>query len=120
MLRTLDFSYYTNIWILPNYTDMRQGIEKLAAIVQYQLHLDVFDEHAIFLFCGRQRNRFKALVYEGDGFTLIYHRASDTKGRFQWPMSEEEVLQMTPEQYRRLMNGFTMDPSITIKRQHAR
>lgn len=119
MLRTLDFSHYTNIWILPNYTDMRQGIDKLAAIVQFQLNLDVFDEHSIFLFCGRQRNRFKALVYEGDGFTLLCHRTIDPAGRFQWPMSEEEVLKMTPDQFRRLINGFALNSSITIKRQKA-
>ncbi len=99
---------------------MRQGIEKLAAIVQYQLHLDVFDEHAVFLFCGRQRNCFKTLVCDVDRFTLIYHRTSDSKGRFQWPLSDEEVLHMTPDQYRRLMNGFAMEHSITIKRKHSR
>lgn len=116
MLRDLDFSKYTRVWILPNYTDMRQGIDSLAAIVQCQLHLDAYDEHSIFLFCGRQRSRIKALVYEGDGFTLLYHRILEGGGRFQWPMSQEDVLRMTPEQYRRLMNGFAMDPSIAIKR----
>lgn len=117
MLKDLDFSKYTNVWILPNYTDMRQGIEKLAALVQSQLHIDVYDEHAIFLFCGRKRTRLKALVYEGDGFTLIYHRLLENNGRFFWPMSEEEVIKMTPTQYKRLMNGFTMDPGIHTMRR---
>lgn len=116
MLRDLDFTRYTHVWILPNYTDMRQGIDQLAAIVQYQLNLNAFDEHSIFLFCGRRRSRIKALVFEGDGFTLLYHRINDRGGRFQWPMSREEVLRMTPEQYRRLMNGFTAEPSIAIRR----
>ena len=65
MLRDLDFSKYTHVWILPNYTDMRQGIDKLAAIIQYQLHLDAYDEHALFLFCGKRRSRLKALAFEG-------------------------------------------------------
>lgn len=116
MLRTIDFSHYTNVWILPNYTDMRQGIEKLAAIVQCQLHLNPYDEHSIFLFCGRKRSRLKALVFEGDGFTLVYHRIHTGNGQFQWPMSEEDVLRMTPEQYRRLMNGFTMEPGIAVRK----
>lgn len=116
MLRDLDLNKYTRVWILPNYTDMRQGIDRLAAIIQYQLRLDAFDEHSIFLFCGRRRDRIKALVFEGDGFTLLYHRINGNGGRFQWPMSREDVLRMTPEQYRRLMNGFTMDPSITIRK----
>lgn len=117
MLRDLDFQKYTHVWILPNYTDMRQGIDRLAAIIQFQLRLDAFDEHSIFLFCGRQRSRIKALVFEGDGFTLLYHRINDRGGRFQWPMSQEDVLQMTPEQYRRLMDGFTMDPGIVVRRR---
>jgi transposase len=65
MLRDLDFSKYTHVWIFPNYTDMRQGIDKLAAIIQYQLHLDAYDEHALFLFCGKRRSRLKALAFEG-------------------------------------------------------
>jgi hypothetical protein len=34
-------------------------------------------------------------------------------------MSEEEVLRMTPEQYRRLLNGFTMDPGVSIRKRRA-
>lgn len=119
MLKDLDFSKYTHVWILPNYTDMRQGIDKLAAIVEYQLHLDVFDEHSLFLFCGRRRNRLKLLVFESDGFTLLYHRINENGGRYQWPMSEKDVLQMTPEQYKRLINGFTMDPGIISRRRRS-
>ena len=111
MLRTLNFSHYKNIWILPNYTDMRQGIDKLAALVQCQLHLNPFDEHAVFLFCGRQRSHLKALVFEGDGFTLVYHRIHPGNGQFQWPMTEEEVLRITPDQYRRLLDALTSSGS---------
>ena len=49
-LGDLDFSKYTHVWILLNYTDMRQGIEKFAAIIQFQLHLDAYDERSPFLF----------------------------------------------------------------------
>ncbi len=114
MLRDLDFTRYTNVYILPRYTDMRQGIPGLSAIVRYQLHLDVFDERSLFLFCGRRRNRLKALVYEGSGFTLLYHRINENCGRFYWPMSHEDVLHMTPDQYKRLINGFTMDPQVRV------
>lgn len=114
MLRDLDLTKYTNVWILPRYTDMRQGIPGLSALVRFQLHLDVLDEHAIFLFCGRRRNRLKALVYEGTGFTLLYHRINENCGRFHWPMSYDEVIRMTPDQYRRLMNGFSINPEISM------
>lgn len=117
MLRDLDFTKYKNIYILPRYTDMRQGIPGLSAIVQYQLKLDVFDDGAIFLFCGRRRNRLKALVYEGTGFTLLYHRINENCGRFYWPMSRDEVLHMTPDQYKRLINGFTIDPGVSVTKR---
>lgn len=119
MLRDLDFTKYTNVYILPRYTDMRQGIPGLSAIVQYQLKLDVFDEGSLFLFCGRRRNRMKALVYEGSGFTLLYHRINANCGRFYWPMSHEEVLRMTPGQYKRLISGFTMDPQVRVTRSRS-
>lgn len=120
MLRNLDFSKYTKVYILPRYTDMRQGIPGLSAIVRYQLKLDVFDEGSIFLFCGKKRNRLKALVYEGSGFTLLYHRINENCGRFYWPMTREDVLRMTPEQYTRLINGFTMEPQIYVSRKQTK
>jgi len=47
------------------------GIDRLAAIVQQEFHLDPFS-NALFLFCGRRADRIKALYWEGDGFVLLY------------------------------------------------
>ena len=30
--------------------------------------------HSLFLFCGRRRDRIKALYWEGNGFILLYKR----------------------------------------------
>ena len=30
--------------------------------------------NSLFLFCGRRRDRIKALLWEGDGFVLLYKR----------------------------------------------
>ncbi|MBR5595789.1 MAG: IS66 family insertion sequence element accessory protein TnpB, partial [Lachnospiraceae bacterium] len=46
---------------------MRKSIDGLATIVQQQFQLDPFS-NTLFLFCGRNRNRMKALLWEGDGF----------------------------------------------------
>ncbi|MBR3187553.1 MAG: hypothetical protein IKF59_05915, partial [Lachnospiraceae bacterium] len=32
--------------------------------------------------------------------------------RFQWPRTPEEAREITPEQYRRLMDGFTIEGTI--------
>ena len=98
------------IYIACGYTDLRYGVDGLAALVQYQFNLDPFDEGTIFLFCGRRSDRVKALLWEGDGFLLLYKRLSD--GRFRWPRTKEEMKSMTAEQYQRLMTGFSIDPSI--------
>ena len=61
------------IYLACGYTDLRQGIDGLAALVQTQFELDPFS-NSLFLFCGRRRDRIKALLWEGDGFVLLYKR----------------------------------------------
>ena len=97
-------------YIACGYTDLRYGVDGLASLVQYQFNLNPFDEGTIFLFCGKKADRIKALLWEGDGFLLLYKRLAN--GRFRWPRSKEELRNITMEQYRWLMTGFSIDPSI--------
>ena len=52
---------------------MRKSIDGLSAIVSQNFKLNPF-ENALFLFCGGKRDRMKALLWEGDGFLLLYKR----------------------------------------------
>ena len=54
------------------FTDLWRGIEGLASIVKFQFNLDPYDKDTLFLFCGRRSDRIKALLWEGDGFLLMY------------------------------------------------
>ena len=54
--------------------------------------------------------RFTQLIWEGDGFLLLYKRLLD--GRYQWPRSKQEVMEMTQEQFEWLMSGQTIMPTI--------
>ena len=110
MLKDLDLRKYPHIYIAPGYTDMRQGINSLSALVQYQFRLDPLGEGTIFLFCGRKRDRIKILTHDPDGYVLLYKRVF--KGRYQWPMSEEEVRTLTPYEFRQLLGGYSMESSI--------
>ena len=97
-----DIAVCENIYIACGYTDMRKSIDGLAAVVQQQFHLDPFS-NSLFLFCGRHRNKMKALLWEGDGFLLLYKRIEN--GNFRWPRTAAEALEINPEQYRMLMQG---------------
>lgn len=49
---------------------------------------------ALFMFCGRKCDRIKGLLWEGDGFLMLYKRLDN--GRFQWPRNELEARKLTP------------------------
>ena len=102
-----------NIYIVCGHTDMRKSIDGLAAIVQQQYKLDLFSSSA-FLFCGRRRDRLKVLLWEADGFILLYKRLED--GKFNWPRSEQEVRNLTREQYIWIMQGLSVDQPKAIKK----
>ena len=101
-----DFSCNCPVYIACGYTDLRRGIDGLAGIVQQQFQLDPFTR-SLFLFCGKRRDRIKALYWEGDGFVLLYKRLES--GSFQWPRSMDEVRTLTPQQYRWLMEGLSIE-----------
>ena len=72
-------------------------------LVRFQFDLDPFDRNTLFLFCGRRCDRIKALLWEGDGFLLMYKRLDN--GAFRWPRSADEAMAITDDQYRMLMQG---------------
>lgn len=101
-----DFTGADHVYIACGYTDLRRGIDGLAELVRQQFRLDPFS-NTLFLFCGRKRDRIKALYWEGNGFLLLYKRLE--QGVYQWPRSESEARELTPQQYRWLMEGLKVD-----------
>ena len=49
MLRDLDTSKFKAVYIVTGYTDLRNGIDGLAGIIQHQYYLDPFDANTLFL-----------------------------------------------------------------------
>ncbi len=101
-----DFTGAKHVYIACGYTDLRRGIDGLASIVEQEFHLDAFSD-ALFLFCGRKRDRIKGLYWEGDGFLLLYKRLE--KGSYQWPRTGEEARELSGQQYRWLMEGLSVE-----------
>ena len=91
-----------NIYMVLGYTDMRKSITGLISIVKYQFKLDPF-ERSLFLFCGKRADRMKALLWEEDGFLLLYKILEETT--YQWPRNEAEVQRITMQEYHRLLEG---------------
>ena len=100
------------VYLITGYTDLRRSIDGLASIIQGQLNLDPFST-ALFLFCGRRRDRIKGLLWESDGFLLLYKRLDN--GCFQWPRSEMEAKLLTPQQVRWLLEGLKIEQPKAIR-----
>ena len=109
----VDFTRVKNIFIVCGKTDMRKSIDGLASIVQYEYNLDLYDD-AIFLFCGGKADRFKALYWDGDGFILLYKRFND--GKLRWPRKSEEIMQLSNQQLRWLLEGSSIIQPTAVKR----
>ena len=103
MLNDADASGFKKVYLAMGFTDLRRGIDGLATIVRFQFKLDPYDKNTLFLFCGRRCDRIKALLWEGDGFLLLYKRLEN--GKFQWPRTEEELRPISRQQFRWLMEG---------------
>ncbi len=110
MLKDANPRSFSGIYIVCGFTDLRFGIDSLAAIIERRYHKELFVPNTLFLFCGRSASKIKGLLWEGDGFLLLYKRVES--GRFSWPRSSRDLRQLSPEQYRRLMQGFSIDPVI--------
>jgi len=94
-------------------SDLRLGVDGLAALVRLKYNLDPLEKDTLFLFCGTRRDRLKGILWSGDRFFLLYIRLSD--GCFQWPRTAEEARTLSGEEFMRLMDGYSIDPSVGKK-----
>ncbi len=93
-------------------TDLRGGIDRLSMMIKNHYNLDPFEPGTLFMFCGRRSDRIKTLVWEEDGYFLGYKRLE--AGSFQWPRSQDEVKDITQEQFEWLMNGMKIEQKKSI------
>ena len=92
-----DATCFKKIFIVTGYTDLRSGIDRLAYTVRSYLGEDAIEPDTLYLFCGRRTDRIKGLVWENDGYLLLYKRLE--AGKFQWPRTESEVRSITSQGY---------------------
>lgn len=104
---------FNNIYIVCSRTDLRYGIDSLAGVLRSLGIENPAAVNTLYLFCGRRSDRIKGLVWEGDGFLLVYKKL--VNGSFQWPRNASEVKSLTAKQFRWLMEGLTIEPRKSVK-----
>lgn len=103
MLR--DAAGAAKVYIACGFTDLWKGIPGLTSIIQEQFGMNPLQKGTLFMFCGRRNDRIKCVIFEGDGFLLLYKKLAPGF-RYQWPRTVQEVKELSPEQFQYLMKGF--------------
>ena len=70
--------------------------------------------NAVYLFCGRDSRKIKALYFDKTGFVLMQKRLDGT-GRFQWPRNASEARLLSRQEFRWLMEGLSIDQPKAIR-----
>ena len=102
-----DATGFKKLYIAAGYTDLRGGIDRLSLLIKERFGLNPFESGTLFLFCGRRNDRIKGLVWEEDGFLLLYKRLE--AGKFRWPRHAHEARAITQGQYVWLMQGLSIE-----------
>ena len=92
----------TRVWVAAGVTDMRKGMDGLAALVQTMLAENPFSGH-IFVFRGRRGDLVKLVWFDGDGLCLFAKRLE--RGRFVWPQATSGTVSLSAAQLSMLLEG---------------
>lgn len=88
-------------------TDMRKGFDSLCGIVLNELGKQVMNGDA-FIFINKPRTHIKLLVWEKDGFTILYRRLE--KGTFEIPVFDLDArsMHLTSDQLHFILQGISL------------
>jgi len=90
-------------------TDMRKGINGLAAEIYEYFEADIFS-NSLFAFCSRSRKLVKILYWDSNGFCLWVKMLQ--KGRFKWPEDEKDVLNISSKELAWLLSGLEVKQQV--------
>ena len=74
-----DISGMSNVYVITGRTDMRKSFDSLILLIQDTYQLDPYSK-SVFLFCGRNTSKLKALYHDRDGWVLM-HKRLDGSGK---------------------------------------
>lgn len=108
-----DITMADEIYIVCGYTDMRKGVAALVSVIEDEFKMNPYSRK-LFLFCGRRKDRIKLLIWEGDGFCLLYKILS-ADGSFKWPKNSRELKNISWQQLEWLLCGLKIEQKGVIK-----
>ena len=84
-----------HVYLVCGKTDLRKGIDGLAMVIAENYGLELYN-NSLFLFCGTRNDRFKGLLWDGEGFILLYKCFEN--GRLSWPRDSSEAKELSTKQ----------------------
>jgi transposase len=93
------------VYLYRDPVDFRKSVNGLTALVEQGLGLDPFGR-SCFVFGNRRRDKVKLLLWQKNGFWLLYKRLE--ADRFVWPRVDDAVLTLTVEQLHWLLDGIDL------------
>ena len=113
----LDYTKVSKIYLVCGKTDLRKGIDGLAAIIQHQYQFDPY-ENALFLFCGGRLDRFKCCTMKT---TAICSFINDwTKENFIGPEPKKKFVNSVTNNFAGCLKGsvsINRKPFVLVKRE---
>ena len=94
------------VYVGSGFRDVGRGIEGLGRMIGFELEVDGYDKNRLLLFWGKGREGIKGVMWEGDGFVVVYKGIEN--GKLGWGGREEEGVEMSGEEYGMLMEGVEM------------
>ena len=92
------------VYIYNGQVDMRKSIDGLAYLVVEKMEFEP-QEKSLFLFHNKARDKIKGIIWDKNGFILIYKRME--KGRFKFPqLVEENHYEIDADLFNWLRKGF--------------
>ena len=113
ILRTRD------VYLITGYTDLRKSIDGLAIKALESFGLNPLEmKESAFMYCGKNTGKIKVLIFEDDGFLLLYKRLDN--GRFKWPRNTEEAKLLTKDQITWLLQGLSIEQKTSIGKSYVK
>lgn len=98
---------FESIYLYRHPVDMRKGMDGLANLVTAEMQLNPMQAD-LFIFTNRSRDKIKLLLWERNGFWVLYKRL--VKQKFHWPnWFDADSLTLTDSQVDMLLKGMNLN-----------